>query len=106
MQKSEEEGKKWIRLAADQGHSDSQLVYGLLLAIDENVPECRKRSFEYLKMAAEQDNPDAQFLVCMRFFLGGGVEKSAEEAAGWLLKARDNGSEEAAELIRAVVPRA
>ena len=53
-------------------------------------------------MAADQDNPDAQFLVFMRFFLGDGVEKSAEEAAEWLLKARDNGSEDAAKLIREI----
>ena len=48
-----------------------------------------------IKAAAEQGNPEAQFLLGLQYKVGDGIEKDRVEAVKWLRKSAESGYAEA-----------
>ena len=56
----------------------------------------------YLKLAAEQGNPEAQFQLAVCYFRGNGVEENIEEHLKWLKRAADQGHQKAIEALEMI----
>jgi hypothetical protein len=85
----EEEGKKLLKEAADEGNYDAQLRYAFTLSniIDEG--DNRQTFMKYLKKAAnEGNNSIAQFNLGDIYYKGKcNVSKDEDEGIKWLIKA-------------------
>lgn len=59
------------------------------------VPQMKWPSLMLMQQAAEQGDPDAQFLIGLQYQVGDGVEKNPATAAKWLRLAAESGHAEA-----------
>ena len=60
MAQSDEEGVKWCKLAAEQGHADAQYTLGVCYEGGMGVERSRAEAVKWYRMAAEQGNARAQ----------------------------------------------
>ena len=73
------------KLAADQGHHQSQYNIGIMYADGNGVTQSAEiLAFKYLKLSAEQGVFDAQFNIGCMYAEGQGVEKSLTKAKNGL----------------------
>ena len=87
------EGARWYRLAAEQGHADSQLAFGGLHVNGQGVPKDEAESVRWARLAAEQGQVYAAFVVAMAYEYGmtAGVPKDKAEAPRWYRLAAEQG---------------
>lgn len=81
---------RWYSKASEKGEGQASVA---LAKIYLKPP--RKNSKLYIKMlqrGADQQHPEAQYLLGNAYFSGKGVEKQAKIAVSWWKKAADNGS--------------
>ncbi|PKB98603.1 kinase-like protein [Rhizophagus irregularis] len=84
---------------ADKGNPSAQLRYGMCLwegnGVGINTPEALK----YLKMAANQENSAAMYIIGKAYWKGGnGIEKDKKQGAEYLKKAASNNHPKAKEM--------
>ncbi|GBB95585.1 hypothetical protein RclHR1_02570019 [Rhizophagus clarus] len=89
IQEREEEGKKLLKEAADEGNSDAQLRYAFTFKQVLDEDENRQIFVEYIKRAAtEGNNSTAQFNLGDIYFKGKcNIPKDENEGIKWLTKA-------------------
>jgi TPR repeat protein len=87
VEKNVEEGLKWIRKAAEQGHETAgfKLLY---YDIQKNgINDKNKAQFDELNNKALGDNGQAQYYVGLMYAHGVGVKQNDDTALDWLSKA-------------------
>ena len=90
----EEEAAKWLRLAAEQGDTDAQSMFGLMCANGEGVVKNDEEAVEWLLLAAEKGNSCAQSSLGLIFGEGLGVIQDSVQAHKWFKVSTMNGDEE------------
>ena len=90
----EEEAAKWLRLAAEQGDTDAQSMFGLMCANGEGVVKNDEEAVEWLLLAAEKGNSCAQASLGLIFGEGLGVIQDSVQAHKWFKVSTVNGDEE------------
>jgi TPR repeat protein len=88
---------RWLRKAAEQGHSEAQLLLGVLLSSGGvfsflSDPE---EAAEWFRKAAEQGLSGAQLALARQYQAGRGVPRDEREAVQWFTKAAEQGDEDA-----------
>ena len=89
----EEEGVRWLELAAQNNDADAQACLGEIYSEGWGCvnPDLTK-SFKWTRNAAEQGNVISQEQMSFKYFDGIGVNKDYIKANEWLRRAIDNGS--------------
>lgn len=82
---------KLFRLAAKQNNVHAQMIMGEMCLQEEND----KKALKWIKMAAELENPDAQFMLAQLYAKGKGTSQDYAEAIKWFKKAAAQGHREA-----------
>jgi hypothetical protein len=96
----EEEGKKLLKEAADEGNSDAQLRYAFTFKQVLDKEENQKIFMEYIKKAANENNPTAQFNLGDIYFKGKcNIPKDEIEGIKWLRKAALQDNSKAIKLL-------
>eukprot|EP01126_Amoeba_proteus_P045610 TRINITY_DN5118_c0_g1_i4.p1 TRINITY_DN5118_c0_g1~~TRINITY_DN5118_c0_g1_i4.p1 ORF type:complete len:737 (+),score=150.46 TRINITY_DN5118_c0_g1_i4:198-2408(+) len=91
----QEKAISWYKLAAQEGHSQSQLRLADFYERGEGVFRNFSESLKWYSLAAHQGNPLAQFKLALMYVNGNGVEVNEQEAAKWCLQAAESGHPEA-----------
>ncbi|CAB5342216.1 unnamed protein product [Rhizophagus irregularis] len=101
IQEREEEGKRLLKEAADEGNSDAQLRYAFTFKQILDDEENRQIFMEYIKRAAiEGNNPTAQFNLGDIYFKGKcNIPKDENEGIKWLRKAALQDNSKATKLL-------
>jgi TPR repeat protein len=81
------QGIKWIRLAAEQGHVGAQYFLGSALALGENIGKNLREAARWYRRAARQGHSEAQYNLALMYWAGEGVPRSSSAAHRWLEKA-------------------
>ncbi len=98
--KDQIEAVKWLRKAAEAGHSEAQLQLSRVYWKGEGVESDTKKAATWAKAAAEQGNPGAAYTYGAMLINGQGVERNKEEGIVWLKKADKRGVEAAKEALK------
>ena len=85
-----EQALKWIRLAAEQGHSDAQHYLAAMYEAGEGVAQDYKEAMRWFRLSADQGNGKAQHNLGIMYVNGEGV--AYEEAANWFRLAVEQAS--------------
>lgn len=88
-----EKAKYWYEKASNAGHSCAQFDLGWYCFYDHK--EDYKSAFEWFKKAAEQNNPNACYLLGDCYSMGRGVAKDIPNAILWYEKAESLGNKDA-----------
>jgi TPR repeat protein len=81
---------KEFRVSAERGNSEAQLLLGLMYTLDAwQINE--EESAKWIKKAAEQDEPEAQYQLVSLYIHGKGVQEDMAEAYKWLNEAATQG---------------
>jgi len=88
------EAEKWLTLAADGGFAYAQRDLGFL-SLKTNTDESIRKAIKYFKMAAEQGEPESQFILGVAYKSGEGVDKDYQKAKKYLTEAKNKGIEKA-----------
>ena len=94
------QAEAWYRKGAEQGDAFAMERLGYLLS--ESDPPRPEESFEWFLKAAMEGVPTAMHMVGYCYLRGIGTDRSDGEARKWLAMARDNGVEEASELLATI----
>ena len=104
VQKDFEETAKWMKKAAEQGHSGAQSVLGgLLYYLGHGVPKDLSQARKWVEKSAKQGNAPAQYVLGMFYFHGEGGPTNLVEAEKWLKKSAEQGyikAEQGLEILR------
>lgn len=85
------EAVDWYRKAAEQGHTQSQTLLGLIYSKGLGVKQSYKDAINWYRRAAEEGHAQAQAMLGVMYSKGQGVEQDYKEAINWYRKAADNG---------------
>jgi uncharacterized protein len=86
------EAKKWLRLAAEQGHPKAQTDLGFLYSLDAVFRTGDyKEAVKWYRRAADQGDPQGQALIGTYYQTGQGVPQNYAEAARWYRLAAEQG---------------
>ena len=86
-----QEALKWFRLAAEQGHAQTQFMLGRMYHGGQGVPQDYSEAVKWYRKAAEQEVPQAQFLLGQLYYGGQGIHLDYSEALKWYRKAAEQG---------------
>lgn len=86
---------RFLRLAAEGGHTESQYLCGCILLSGNGVKKDCQKAAVFLKYAADAGNVDACFLCSKLLSEGNGVKKDAKKAMYYFRKAAEGGHDEA-----------
>ncbi|MEJ2117221.1 MAG: tetratricopeptide repeat protein [Alphaproteobacteria bacterium] len=81
----------WLGKAAENGHTNAELEYGIALIRGSGVPKNAQRGVAFIRRAANKGNPVAQNRMAVAYRTGLGVERNLVEAAKWHLLSRQGG---------------
>ena len=93
------------RVAADQGHLESQNNVGMFYVMGMGVPKNVVEGEKWLRKAANAGHDVAQRNMGFLYLQGIGVPQDSAEAVRWLRKAADQGDEEARAALKALKPK-
>ena len=89
----EEEGVRWLELAAQNNDADAQACLGEIYSEGwGSINPDLTRSFKWTRNAAEQGNVYSQEQMAFKYVEGIGVNKDNRKANEWFRRAIDNGS--------------
>ena len=88
VEKNEQEARRYLQLAADQGDSEAQRLLAAMSSENEEAIAAAKELNKLIK-AANGGDLEAQYQLAGRYAKGEGVEKNEEEAFKWYKKAAD-----------------
>lgn len=80
---------------AESGDGVAQLHMALSYCLGEGMEQDDELAYSWMKKSAEQDVPQAQYLVGEMTFQGIGTDKNLAEATDWIKKASENGCKQA-----------
>ncbi|MCX7673248.1 MAG: sel1 repeat family protein [Thiobacillaceae bacterium] len=89
-------GFKWIKAAADQGHTEAVYQMGMAYLYGLGTLQNYKQAYEWFAQAARLHKAEAQYLLGVMHRDGMGVPVSRDHAYAWLNIAAANGNEAAA----------
>ncbi len=112
--KDENKGLELITKSADSGYDQACVFMGsyynkkvkgqqpnVVKAVkDKRLQELLKLSFHYYKIAADQEDPDAEAMVAWSYMYGAGVKKDVDQAYMWMARAARHGNEWAIEFCK------
>ena len=75
-----DEAARWLRLAADQGHTHSQTALGIMYNEGRGVPQDADEAVRWLRPAAAQGQAEVQFSLASNYRTGRGVAQDGIEA--------------------------
>ena len=83
---------RWLRRAAEQGHSGARTELGIALYFGERgLQRDWGKSNYWLRLAAEEEDPVAQLNLSVSYFYGEGVQADQAEGLEWQNRALRNG---------------
>ena len=83
---------RWLRRAAEQGHSGARTELGIALYFGErDLLRDWVKSNYWFRLAAEEEDPVAQLNLSVSYFYGEGVQADQAEALEWQNRALRNG---------------
>ena len=82
---------KAFELAAKAGNLDSLTALGVMYIGGIGVEQDNTKGFDYIKNAADQSDPKAQYTLGALYYLGAGVTKDLNKAFYWLNLASKQG---------------
>ena len=83
---------RWLRRAAESGHAGARTGLANALYFGElGLQKDWKQSFHWIRLAAEEKNPLAQFNLSVAYHLGEGVPRDRNKGLEWLHRALRNG---------------
>ena len=83
---------RWLRRAAEGGHAGARTVLGTALYFgDLGLEKDWKQGYNWLRLAAEEDDPLAQYSLSYSYFFGEGVAVDSHKSMEWLHRALRNG---------------
>jgi TPR repeat protein len=93
LKKNPEIAAKWIKKAADQGHSEAQMRYGFYCLdwVPRETETEENIGVEYLKKAAKQGNVKASKELSYLYLEGSHVEFCPDEAVQWTIHTVESG---------------
>ena len=89
--KNESEGIIWLQKSADNGFVPAQVSLGLRHQFGAGVSQDPAKAYTLFLLAAQAENPDAQFLLASLLATGQGTAKNIKEALKWFRIAKSNG---------------
>jgi len=92
VEQSDTEAIKWIRSAAERGHSYAQFNLGEAFSNGTGIVQDFQRSVQWLTMAAKSGVTDAQVSLGLKYDSGLGVVQDKKEAVRWFRLAAQQGN--------------
>ena len=83
-----------LRELADKGNHEAEFVFSVLTAHGLEVSQDENKAMDYLRKAANGEQPHAQNALGRRYEIGSGVAKDEVEAVKWYRKAAEQGHAE------------
>ncbi len=93
VQKDEQTGIFWYRLAAEQGNATAQYALGVHYVLGKSVKQDKYEAHRWFREAAEQGFAKAQHNLALTYLHGIGIDKQPDKAQIWFQKAALNGIE-------------
>lgn len=90
-----EAGAQWMKRAAVQGLREAKAGYGAMLASGKGVKENKKESFDWIRSAAQENEPRVQLMMAMNAL----AKDNREEAAQWFYRAAEYGDDEVLSIL-------
>jgi TPR repeat protein len=81
----------WLGKAAENGHANAELEYGIALFRGSGAPKDVKKGAVFIRRAANKGSPVAQNRMAVAYRTGVGVKRDLVEAAKWHLLSRQGG---------------
>ena len=91
---------KYYQTAADQGQANAILALARLYKAGSSVKQDLEKSARYYAQLAQDNYPEAQYQLAKFCLSNANKTCTAQEAKTWLLKAEQNGSQNATQLLR------
>jgi len=99
---NQSEGLRWIRRAADAGNAAAQADFALAVFNGEGIARNTDTALTYARMSAVQGNRSGQYYLGQFLLIGSDRNGTPPvEALGWLLIARQNGTDDPDRISRA-----
>ena len=89
--KEYEKALKAFELASKTGNLDALTALGVMYIGGIGVEQDNTKGYKYIKNAANQSDPKAQYTLGALYYLGAGVTKDLNEAFYWLNLASEQG---------------
>ena len=89
--KEYEKALKAFELSSKSGNLDAFTALGVMYIGGIGVEQNNTKGYEYIKTAADQSDPKAQYTLGALYYLGAGVTKDLNEAFYWLNLASEQG---------------
>jgi TPR repeat protein len=105
VEKDHKKAIYWYTKSAEQGDAFSQNILGLFYKDGEAVERDYQEALRWFEKSAGQEYPYAQVNLADMYILGKGVDINYEKAIYLLIKADENGSVEAKELLEMLTPK-
>jgi uncharacterized protein len=86
-----EKALKAFEFASKAGNLDSLTALGVMYIGGIGVEQDNAKGYEYIKNAADQSDPKAQYTLGALYYLGAGVKKDFNKAFYWLNLASEQG---------------
>ena len=96
----DQEAFPWYKRAAQKNWEPAIFSLGIAYAYGNGTPQDAKRGFEIIGTLANAGNVGAQIALGHLFLKGVGTEENPQLARRWYKMAADNGSQEAANLLK------
>jgi uncharacterized protein len=90
-QKEYKKALKAFELASKAGNLDALTALGVMHIGGIGVEQDNTKGYEYIKTAADQSDPKAQYTLGALYYLGAGVTKDLNKAFYWLNLASEQG---------------
>jgi len=97
--KQPKESFRWMRMAADNGHATAQYETAKAYLSGNGTPQNPTLAFDYLELAAKQDQPGSNFLLGELFYDGYGTSRNQEKGISLIKKAGNLGNQTAIKLL-------
>jgi len=85
------EANKWLALAADQNHAESELQIGLMFRDGLGRPQSYREAVDYLRRASNRGLPESQYQLGLLYWQGKGVSQEFSRAAELCRAAAEQG---------------
>jgi TPR repeat protein len=95
VQKSNDDARKWLSLAAHKGHARSMAALAELYVREHDDI----KAVQWAKRGADLGEPHSQSVLAWLYYRGIGVKKDHEAAAGWAMKSAVQGNSGGQELV-------
>lgn len=99
VDKNDEEGLYWYRLAADQGHTEAQFSLGVRYVLGQGTDQDPYEAHRWFKRAAEHGYAKAQHNLALTYMHGIGTDRQIDKAQEWFKKASHAGIQKASGFV-------